>query len=91
LASSAAEATGRTSSIPTLARIANKGCSAHASQVSTTVVTHNFNTTNVMVQIFQVSTGEVVIGDVTSRTADTVTVVLLGTISANDYTIVVTG
>ena len=91
LASSSAEATGRTSSTPTLARIANKGCSAHASQVSTTVVTHNFNTTNVMVQIFQVSTGEVVIGDVTSRTADTVTVVLLGTISANDYTIVVTG
>ena len=91
LASSAAESSGRTTSTPTLARIAHKGCSAHSSQVSTTVVTHNFNNVNVIVQIFQVSTGEVVIGDVTARTADTVTVVLLGTISANDYTIVVTG
>ena len=91
LASSAAESSGRTTSTPTLARIAHKGCSAHSSQTSTTVVTHNFNNVNVIVQIFQVSTGEVVIGDVTARTADTVTVVLLGTISANDYTIVVTG
>jgi transposase-like protein len=43
------------------------------------------------VQIFQVSTGEIVIGDVTARTADAITVVLLGTITANEYTIVVTG
>jgi hypothetical protein len=78
-------------STPTLARIANKGCDLHSNQISTTVVTHNFNNINVIVQIFQVSTGEIVIGDVTSRTADAVTVVLLGTISANDYTIVVTG
>ena len=78
-------------STPTLARIAHKGCALHSSEISTTVVTHNFNNVNVIVQIFQVSTGEIVIGDVTSRTADAVTVVLLGTISANDYTIVVTG
>ena len=78
-------------STPTLARIAHKGCALHSSEISTTVVTHNFNNVNVIVQIFQVSNGEIVIGDVTSRTADAVTVVLLGTISANDYTIVVTG
>lgn len=78
-------------STPTLARIAHKGCAVHSAEISTTVVTHNFNNVNVIVQIFQVSTGEIVIGDVTSRTADAVTVVLLGTISANDFTIVVTG
>jgi hypothetical protein len=44
-----------------------------------------------MVQVFQVSTGEIVIGDVTNRTTDTVTVVLQGEIGAGDYTIVVTG
>jgi hypothetical protein len=91
LASAAAEATGRTSSTPTLARIASRACLAHAANVSTTVVTHNFNTTVVMVQIFQVSTGEIVIGDVTNRTTDTVTVVLQGAIGAGDYTIIVTG
>lgn len=80
-----------TTSTPALARIAKQGCAAHAGGTSTTVVTHNFNNVNVIVQIFQVSTGEIVIGDVTSRTADAITVVLLGTISANDFTIVVTG
>ena len=91
LASASAEATGRTSTTPTLARIASRACAAHSGNVSTTVVTHNFNTTVVMVQIFQVSTGEIVIGDVTNRTTDTVTVVLQGAIGAGDYTIVVTG
>ena len=80
-----------TTSAPALARIAKQGCATHAGGTSTTVVTHNFNNVNVIVQIFQVSTGEIVIGDVTARTADAITVVLLGTISANDYTIVVTG
>ena len=80
-----------TTSPPTLARIAKQGNTAHSSGTSTTVVKHNFNTTNVMVQIFQVSTGEIVIGDVTARTADAITVVLLGEIAANIYTIVVTG
>ena len=80
-----------TTSTPTLARIAKQGCAGHAGGTSTTVVTHNFNNVNVIVQIFQVSNGEIVIGDVTARTADAITVVLLGTISANDYTIVVTG
>jgi len=84
-------ATAANTSTPTLARIASKGCALHVSEVSTTVVTHNFNNVNVIVQIFQPSTGEIVIGDVTARTADSITVVLLGTIAANAYTIVVTG
>jgi hypothetical protein len=74
-----------------LARIAKQGCAASSSGTSTTVVKHNFSNVNVIVQIFQVSTGEIVIGDVTARTADAITVVLLGTITANEYTIVVTG
>jgi hypothetical protein len=80
-----------TTSTPVLARIAKQGCAASSSGTSTTVVKHNFSNVNVIVQIFQVSTGEIVIGDVTARTADAITVVLLGTITANEYTIVVTG
>jgi len=80
-----------TTSTPVLARIAKQGCAADSSGTSTTVVKHNFSNVNVIVQIFQVSTGEIVIGDVTARTADAITVVLLGTITANQYTIVVTG
>lgn len=91
LASAAAEATGRTTSTPALARISKQGCAASISGVSTTTVTHNFNTTDVMVQVYEVSTGETVIGTVTRANSNTVSVVLNGTISANAYTIVVTG
>jgi hypothetical protein len=80
-----------TTSPSTLARVAKQGCAASASGVSTTTVTHLFNTSDVLVQVYEVSTGATVIGDVTRATADTVSVVLYGTISANDYTIVVTG
>mgnify|MGYP000944128773 FL=1 len=91
LGSAAAEATGRTTSTPALARVAKQGCAASSTGVSTTVVTHNFNTTDVNVQIYEVSTGATVIGDVTRSNADALSVVLYGTISANDYTIVVVG
>jgi len=80
-----------TTSTSTLARIAKQGCAASSTGVSTTTVTHNFNTTDVNVQIYEVATGATVIGDVTRANADTVSVVLYGTISANDYTIVVVG
>jgi hypothetical protein len=80
-----------TTSTSTLARVAKQGCAASATGVSTTVVTHNFNTTDVNVQIYEVSTGATVIGDVTRSNADALSVVLYGTISANDYTIVVVG
>jgi len=93
LASAASEATGRTTSTPSLARVAKQGCAASVGSpgVSTTTVTHNFNTTDVAVQVYQVSNGETVIGDVTRSNVNTVTVTLNGTIGANDYTIVVTG
>lgn len=91
LASASSEATGRTTSTPSLARVAKQGCAASAAGVSTTTVTHNFNSADVVVQIFEVSTGATVVGDVTRANSNTVSVVLLGTISANDYTIVVTG
>lgn len=91
LASASSEATGRTTSTPSLARVAKQGCAASAAGTSTTTVTHNFNSSDVVVQVFEVATGATVIGDVTRANSNTVSVVLLGTISANDYTIVVTG
>lgn len=80
-----------TTSASTLARVAKQGCAASSTGVSTTTVSHLFNTSDVLVQVYEVATGATVIGDVTRANADTVSVVLYGTISANDYTIVVTG
>ena len=83
--------TGQTTSTPVLARIAKQGCAASSAGVSATTVTHNFGTTDVIVQIYEVATGATVFGDITRANSNTVSVVLNGTISANDYTIVVTG
>lgn len=80
-----------TTSTPALARIAKQACAASAAGTSTTAVTHLFNSTDVIVQIYEVSSGATVIGDIVRTNADTVTVTLLGTITAGDYTIVVTG
>jgi len=75
----------------TLARVASQGCSASSTGVSSTTVTHLFNTLDVSVQIVEVATGATVIGDVLRSNADTVTVTLYGTIAAGDYRIIVTG
>jgi hypothetical protein len=91
LASAASETTGRTTSVPSLARVAKQGCAASVGGVSTTTVTHNFNTTDVLIQVYEVSSGATVIGDTIRANSNSVSVVLNGTISANDYTIVVTG
>lgn len=80
-----------TTSTSTLARVASQNCTASASGVSSTTVTHNFNTLDVSVQIVEVAGGATVIGDVVRANADTVTVTLLGSISTGDYRIVVTG
>jgi len=80
-----------TTSTPALARIAKQACAASAAGTSSTTVTHLFNSTDVIVQIYEVSSGATVVGDVVRTNADTVTVTLLGTITAGDYTIVVTG
>jgi hypothetical protein len=79
-----------TTTTATLARIAAQGNTAHSAGTSTTTVTHNFNTTDVIVQVYEVATGETVIGDVTRPNPDTVQVVLLGSHSANAFRIVVT-
>jgi len=79
-----------TTSTSTIARIASQGCAASSSGTSTTTVTHKFNTKDVIVQVYEDATGETVIGDVVRNNADTVTVTLLGTISANAFRIVVT-
>lgn len=91
LASAAGEASGRTTGTPSLARVVTQGCAASVAGTSTTTITHNFNTKNVIVQIYENSTGETVIGDVVRTSTSVVTVTLLGTIAANDYYIVVSG
>ena len=80
-----------TTNASTLARVASQSCAASAGGTSTTTVTHNFNTLDVAVQIVEVSTGATVYGDVIRSNADTISVTLLGTITAGDYRIVVTG
>lgn len=91
LASASSEASGRTTSAPALARVAKQGCAASVAGTSTTTVTHNFDTLDVLVQVYEVSTGMTVIADVTRANSNTVSVVILGSVSANDFTIVVTG
>ena len=91
LASAAAEATGRTTSTPSLARTAKQACAASSTGTSTTVVTHNFATTDVTIEIYEVATGNTVIGDTVRTNSNTVTVTMYGTITAGDYVIVVQG
>jgi len=80
-----------TTSTSTLARIASQGCTASASGQSVTTVTHNFNTKNVIVQVYEDATGETVYGDVVRNNTDTVTVTLQGSSIATDaFKIVVT-
>ena len=91
LASSTAEATGRTSTAPTLARIATRACAAHAGSVSTTTVTHNFNTLDVTIQVVEVASGATVVGDTIRTNENMITVTLYGAIGVGDYRIIVTG
>lgn len=87
-----ASGTGGTTGSAVLARIISAGCNASSGSTSTTTVTHNFGTKNVIVQIYEVSSGETVIGTVTRGTTSAVSVTLNGSnIQANDYTILVSG
>jgi hypothetical protein len=74
----------------TLARIAAVDCAADTAGTSTTTVTHNFGTADVMVQVYDVASGATVVGDTVRTSTNVVTVTLLGTITAGDYRIVVT-
>lgn len=82
---------GLTTSTPTLARIAAQNCAASVTGVSTTTVVHNLGTSDVIVQVYEVSTGMTVIADVDRDNTNQVTVVINGTVSLGDYRIVVTG
>lgn len=84
-------ASGLTTSTPTLARIASQSCAASVTGVSTTTVVHNFGTSDVIVQVYEVGTGMTVIADVDRDNTNQVTVVINGTVSLGDYKIVVTG
>lgn len=74
----------------TLARIAAVDCAADTAGTSSTTVTHNFGTEDVMVQVYDTTTGATVVGDVVRTSTNVVTVTLLGTITAGDFRIVVT-
>ena len=80
-----------TTSTSKLARVVKQACAASASGTSSTTVTHLLGTSDVIVQIYEAATGATVHGDVVRTSVDVVTVTLLGTILAGDYTIVVTG
>jgi len=87
-----ASGTGGTTGSAVLARIISAGCNASSGSTSSTTVTHNFGTKNVIVQIYEVSSGETIIGTVTRGTTSSVSVTLNGSnIQANDYTILVSG
>lgn len=80
-----------TTSTSKLARVVKQACAASAAGTSSTTVTHLLGTSDVIVQIYEGATGATVIGDTVRTSVDVVTVTLLGTILAGDYTIVVTG
>jgi hypothetical protein len=82
---------GQTTSVAVLARVVHQACAASSVGVSTTTVTHNFGTKNLTVQVYQVSTGETVNCDVVRSSNDAVVVTMNGTISSDDFHIVVTG
>lgn len=86
-----ASTTAGTTGTPVLARVAAQGSAAHSSGTSTTVVTHNFGTKDVIVQVYEAATDATVIADVVRTDTNTVTVTILGSVSANAYRIVVTG
>ena len=87
-----AATTSGTTSTPTLARIAKQGNTAHSGGVSTTTVTHNFGTTDVIVQVYEVANqNATVITDVTRPNGNTVVVTINGAVDSNEFTIVVTG
>lgn len=84
-------ASGLTTTTPVLARIAAQNCAASSAGVSSTTVVHNLGTSDVIVQVYEVSTGLTVIADVDRDNTNQVTVVINGSVSIGDYRIVVTG
>jgi hypothetical protein len=87
-----ADTTSGTTSTPTLARVAAQDCAASSGSTSITTVTHNFGTKDILVQVFEVSTGATVIADSVRTSTSAATVTINGaSITSGDYRIVVTG
>lgn len=87
-----ADTTSGTTSTPTLARVAAQDCAASSGSTSVTTVTHNFGTKDVLVQVFEVSSGATVIADSVRTSTSAATVTINGaSITAGDYRIVLTG
>ena len=80
---------GSNTSTPTLARVASKAI-GDGTLVSY-VVTHNFNTKAVVVQVYDTAGFDTVIADVERTTVDTVTVSFSVAPTNNQYTVVITG
>ena len=80
---------GSSTSTPTLARVASDAI-GDGSTVSY-VVTHNFNTKAVVVQVYDTAGFDTVIADVERTTVDTVTVSFSVAPTSNQYTVVITG
>jgi hypothetical protein len=76
-------------STPVLARVSSKAI-GDGSATSYTV-THNFNTRAVLVQVYDSSTYETVIADVSRTNVNAVTVAFSVAPTSNAYTVVVTG
>jgi len=74
---------------PVLARKVSKTIGNNADTTFTLV--HAFNTTDVSVQVYEVSTGETVIADVARTDADTVTISFTVAPTSNSYKVVVVG
>jgi hypothetical protein len=80
---------GRTTSTPTLARVASQLVGNNSATEFDVI--HNFGTSDVIVQVYDVSTYDTVITDVARVTADKVTVTFSVAPASNAYKVVVTG
>jgi hypothetical protein len=80
---------GQTTSTPTLARVASQLVGDNSNTAFDVV--HNFDTRDVLVQVYDVSTYDTVITDVARVTADKVTVTFSVAPASNAYKVVVTG
>jgi hypothetical protein len=80
---------GQTTSVPTLARVASQLVGDNSA--TTFDVVHNFNTRDVVVQVYDVTTYDTVFTDVARATVDKVTVTFSAAPASNAYKVVVTG